>query len=161
MTDITYLPTAAGWVYLAAVLDLYSRKIVGWSISESLATPLVSDVLRQAIQTRRPDGKQLLHHSDRGCQHTSDDYQQTLRTLGITCSMSRVGCCYDNAVMERFFWLLKHEWTKFDSFADINEARLSVFRYIETFYNTKRIHQTLGYLTPAESETQYETNLAV
>ena len=161
VTDITYLPTAAGWVYLAAVLDLYSRKIVGWSISESLATPLVGDALRQAIEHRRPDGKQLLHHSDRGCQYTSDEYQQTLRTLGITCSMSRVGCCYDNAVMERFFWSLKHEWTKFDCFADINEARLSVFRYIETFYNTKRIHQTLGYLSPTEFEAQHEINLAV
>ena len=161
VTDITYLPTQLGWVYVAVVLDLFSRKVVGWSISESLATPLVSTTLRNAIEARRPDTKSLLHHSDRGSQYTSDDYQQTLRTLNITCSMSRTGCCYDNAVMERFFWSLKHEWTKFEDFADINQARCSVFQYIETFYNSKRIHQTLGYRTPDEFEELHRTNLAV
>ena len=161
VTDITYLPTQLGWVYLAVVLDLFSRKVVGWSISESLATPLVSTTLRNAIEARRPDTKSLLHHSDRGSQYTSDDYQQTLRTLNITCSMSRTGCCYDNAVMERFFWSLKHEWTKFEDFADINQARRSVFQYIETFYNSKRIHQTLGYRTPDEFEELHRTKLAV
>ena len=152
MTDITYLSTAQGWVYLAVVLDLFSRKVVGWSIGESLATLLVSDALRRAIENRRPEGKQLLHHSDRGCQYTSDAYRQTLRTLGITCSMSRTGDCYDNAAMERFFWSLKHEWTNHENFADLQEARLSVFKYIETFYNPVRIHQTLGYLSPDEAE---------
>ena len=161
VTDITYLPTESGWVYLAAVLDLFSRKVVGWSISESLATPLVSTTLRNAIEARKPDTKSLLHHSDRGSQYASDDYQKTLRTLNITCSMSRTGCCYDNAVMERFFWSLKHEWTKFKHFADINQARRSVFQYIETFYNSKRIHQTLGYKTPDEFEEQHHTKLAV
>ena len=161
VTDITYLPTQLGWVYLAVVLDLFSRKVVGWSVSESLATPLVSTTLRNAIEARRPDTKSLLHHSDRGSQYTSDDYQQTLRTLNITCSMSRTGCCYDNAVMERFFWSLKHEWTKFEDFADINQARTSVFQYIETFYNSKRIHQTLGYRTPDEFEEEHRTKLAV
>lgn len=161
VTDITYLPTESGWVYLAVVLDLFSRKVVGWSISESLATPLVSTTLRNAIEARKPDTKSLLHHSDRGSQYTSDDYQKTLRTLNITCSMSRTGCCYDNAVMERFFWSLKHEWTKFEHFADINQARRSVFQYIETFYNSKRIHQTLGYKTPDEFEEQHQTKLAV
>ncbi len=161
VTDITYLPTQLGWVYLAVVLDLFSRKVVGWSISESLATPLVSTTLRNAIEARRPDTKSLLHHSDRGSQYTSDDYQQTLRTLNITCSMSRTGCCYDNAVMERFFWSLKHEWTRFEDFADINQARRSVFQYIETFYNSKRIHQTLGYRTPDEFEEEHRTKLAV
>ncbi len=161
VTDITYLPTQLGWVYLAVVLDLFSRKVVGWSISESLATPLVSTALRHAIEARRPDTTSLLHHSDRGSQYTSDDYQQTLRTLNITCSMSRTGCCYDNAVMERFFWSLKHEWTKFETFADINQTRSSVFGYIETFYNSKRIHQTLGYKTPDEFEAQHRTKLAV
>ncbi len=146
---------------MAVVLDLFSRKVVGWSISESLATPLVSTTLRNAIEARRPDTKSLLHHSDRGSQYTSDDYQQTLRTLNITCSMSRTGCCYDNAVMERFFWSLKHEWTKFEDFADINQARRSVFQYIETFYNSKRIHQTLGYRTPDEFEELHRTKLAV
>jgi len=160
-TDITYLPTKSGWVYLAVVLDLFSRKVVGWSISESLATPLVSTTLRNAIEARKPDTKSLLHHSDRGSQYTSDDYQKTLRTLNITCSMSRTGCCYDNAVMERFFWSLKHEWTKFEHFADINQARRSVFQYIETFYNSKRIHQILGNKTPDEFEEQHQTKLAV
>jgi putative transposase len=148
VTDITYLPTANGWVYLAVVLDLFGRKVVGWSIGTSLATELVSDALRRAIENRRPDGKYLLHHSDRGCQYTSDAYQSTLNILGIECSMSRRGNCYDNAVMERFFWSLKHEWTGHESFENLEDARLSVFKYIETFYNGVRIHQTLGYLTP-------------
>ena len=161
VTDITYLPTQLGWAYLAVVLDLFSRKVVGWSMSESLATPLVNAALRNAIEARRPDTTSLLHHSDRGSQYTSDDYQQTLRTLSITCSMSRTGCCYDNAVIERFFWSLKHEWTKFETFADINQARTSVFQYIETFYNSKRIHQTLGYQTPDEFEELHRTKLAV
>jgi putative transposase len=152
VSDITHLPLLAGWVYLAVVMDLFSRKVIGWSISTSLATELVSQALRQAIENRRPDGKGLLHHSDRGCQYTSDAYQQTLRTLGIECSMSRTGCCYDNAVMERFFWSLKHEWTKHETFASLEEARLSVFKYIETFYNPVRIHQTLDYLSPDQYE---------
>jgi putative transposase len=160
VTDITYLPTAAGWVYLAVVLDLFGRKVVGWSIGTSLATKLVSDALRQAIENRRPEGKKLLHHSDRGCQYTSDAYQQTLRTLGIECSMSRTGNCYDNAVMERFFWSLKHEWTKHESFDNLEEARLSVFKYIETFYNPVRIHQTLGYLSPEQYEAENAPEVA-
>jgi len=164
VVDITYLPTAHGWVYLAVVLDLFGRKVVGWSIGNSLATGLVSDALRRAIENRRPDGKKLLHHSDRGCQYTSDAYQKTLRTLGIECSMSRRGNCYDNAVMERFFWSLKHEWTKHESFENLEEARLSVFKYIETFYNRERIHQTLDYKTPdqyeAENAPQYEAENA-
>ena len=160
VADITYLPTAAGWVYLAVVLDLFSRKVVGWDISESLATPLVSSALRQAVESRRPTAGELLHHSDRGCQYTSEEYQATLRTLGIACSMSRTGCCYDNAVMERFFWSLKNERTKFESFANLEDARLSVFRYIETFYNTERIHQSLNYLSPAQFEAQHEMTLS-
>ena len=152
VTDITYLPTAEGWVYLAVVLDLFSRKVVGWALSNSLATELVSAALRQAVESRRPVGQHLMHHSDRGCQYTSDAYQQTLRTLGIQCSMSRTGCCYDNAVMERFFWSLKHEWTNHERFHNLEEARLSVFRYIETFYNSQRLHQTLGYLSPKQFE---------
>lgn len=154
-TDITYLATASGWAYLAVVLDLFSRKVVGWAMSGSLATELVSAALRAAIEARRPEGSRLLHHSDRGCQYTSDAYQQTLRTLGIECSMSRTGDCYDNAVMERFFWSLKHEWTNHDTFDNLAEARLSVFKYIETFYNTERLHQTLGYKTPAQYEADH------
>jgi putative transposase len=154
VTDITYLKTAVGWVYLAVVVDLFSRKAVGWSISASLATELVGNALRQAIERRRPDCRQLLHHSDRGCQYTSDAYQKTLKLLGITCSMSRRGNCYDNAVMERFFWSLKQEWTNHERFANLEEARLSVFRYIETFYNSQRIHETLGYLSPDAYEAE-------
>jgi putative transposase len=93
---------------------------------------------------RRPKANQLPHHSDRGCQYTSDDYQQTLRALGIECSMSHAGSCYDNAAMERFFWSLKLEWTNHESFADEAAARLSVFKYIQTFYNSVRLHKTLG-----------------
>ena len=159
VTDITYLPVAQGWVYLAVVLDLFSRKVVGWSISKSLATPLVSEALRKAVEARRPQTNRLLHHSDRGCQYTSDDYQRVLRTMNIRCSMSRTGCCYDNAVMERFFWSLKHEWTKFESFDDLNDARRSVFQYIETFYNAERIHQTLGYKSPNQFEDDYKSQL--
>lgn len=160
VTDITYLPTQNGWVYLAAVLDLFSRKIVGWSISDSLATTLVSDALRQAIESRSPDTKHLLHHSDRGTQYTSDAYQTTLKTLGITCSMSRTGCCYDNAVMERFFWSLKNEWTKHETYTNLEDARLSVFRYIETFYNPVRLHQTLDYQSPDQYENNYNQQIA-
>ena len=154
VTDITYLPTAAGWVYLAVVLDLFSRKVVGWSISDSLATDLVCQALRSAIQTRRPHGQQLLLHSDRGSQYTSDAFQHLLRTLGIECSMSRTGDCLDNAVMERFFWSLKYEWTNHQTFDHLAEARLSVFKYIETFYNTERLHQALGYQTPHHYEAE-------
>lgn len=160
VTDITYLPTLAGWAYVAVVLDLFSRKVVGWSISDSLATPLVAEALRRAIEARRPVGSELLHHSDRGCQYASDAYQQTLKTLGIECSMSRTGECYDNAVAERFFWSLKHEWTKHESFADLEAARLSVFKYVETFYNPVRLHQTLGYKSPEQFEAEYAPVLA-
>jgi len=161
VTDITYLATSGGWVYLACVLDLFSRKIVVWSISNSLETSLVSKALQNAIHSRRPDTTQLLHHSDRGCQYTSDEYRGILKRLGITVSMSHVGYCYDNAVMERFFWSLKHEWTNHDEYADLEEARLSVFKYIETFYNNQRIHQTLDYKTPNQFEANFQQNIAV
>ncbi len=160
VTDISYLPTLAGWVYVAVVLDLFSRKVVGWALSASLATPLVTEALRRAIELRRPLGSALLHHSDRGCQYTSAAYQQTLRSLGIECSMSRPGNCYDNAVAERFFWSLKHEWTKHEILADLAAARRSVFKYIETFYNSVRLHQTLGYKSPDQFETEYAPVLA-
>ncbi len=122
VADVTYLPTLEGWIYLAVVIDLFSRKVVGWEQSDSLATALVSGALRQAIQSRRPERGQLLHHSDRGCQYTSDRYQQTLRTLGIQGSMSRRGECYDNAVAERFFWSLKHEWVKHHEYESLERC---------------------------------------
>ena len=161
VTDITYLATSDGWVYLACVLDLFSRKIVGWSISNSLETPLVTKALLNAIQSRRPDTTQLLHHSDRGSQYTSEEYRGILKKLGITVSMSHVGYCYDNAVMERFFWSLKHESTNHYQYADLEETRLSVFKYIETFYNSERIHQTLDYVSPNQFEHKYLRNVAV
>lgn len=155
VTDITYLATTTGWVYLAAVIDLFSRKVVGWSLSDSLETPLVSAALRNAIEKRSPERGELLHHSDRGCQYTSEGYQRTLKTLGIACSMSRRGNCYDNAVAERFFWSLKHEWTKHDLYENLEDARLSVFKYIETFYNRERLHQTLEYKSPDQYEAEH------
>jgi putative transposase len=155
VTDITYLKVAVGWVYLAAVVDLFSRKVVGWAISDSLATSLVSDALRDAVEKRRPQRGELLHHSDRGCQYTSEAYQRTLNTLGIQCSMSRTGNCYDNAVAERFFWSLKYEWTNHYEYENLEEARLSVFKYIETFYNSERLHQTLGYQSPNDYEAEH------
>jgi len=161
VTDITYLWTANGWVYLAVVVDLFSRKVVGWSLSESLATDLVADALRQAIETRRPVGEQLLHHSDRGCQYTSDTYRGILRTMNIECSMSRTGSCYDNAVAERFFWSLKHEWTNHAMLPDLEAARRCVFEYIATFYNSVRIHQTLNYKSPDQFEADHAPAVAV
>lgn len=160
VTDITYLLTSAGWVYLAVVIDLFSRKVVGWQLGDSLATPLVSGALRQAIESRRPQRGELLHHSDRGSQYTSDDYQKTLKTLGIECSMSRLGNCYDNAVAERFFWSLKHEWTKHHEYANLESARPSVFKYIEVFYSRQRLHQSLGYKTPEQFEAENAPALA-
>ncbi|MBX3433232.1 MAG: IS3 family transposase [Pirellulales bacterium] len=160
VADITYLPTLAGWAYLAVVIDLFSRKVVGWAVSDSLATPLVAEALRRAIESRRPVGSELLHHSDRGCQYTSDAYQRTLKTLGIACSMSRTGECYDNASAERFFWSLKHERTKHATFANLEAARLSVFKYVETFYNPVRLHQALGYKSPDKFEAEYAPVLA-
>ena len=154
MTDITYLATAQGWVYLAVVLDLFSRKVVGWALSHSLATELVSAALRQAVEARRPTGRDLLHHSDRGVQYSSHESQHILQTLGLQSSMSRTGCCYDNAVMERFFWSLKHEWTNHESFRHLEDARLSVFRDIESFYNSRRLHQTLDYMSPDQFEAE-------
>jgi len=154
VTDITYLPTDTGWVYLAVVLDLFSRKIVGWSISQSLATDLVADALRQAIESRQP-GPGLIHHSDRGSQYTSDRYQSILRGLKVTVSMSRKGCCYDNAVCERFFWSLKNEWANHRSYANLEETRQSMFQYIELFYNRYRLHQALGYVSPDAFETDH------
>ena len=153
--DSTSLGTATGWVYLAGVIDLFRRQVVGWSLGTSLATERVSEALRRAVESRRPNGRQLLHHSDRGCQDTSDASQHTLRALGIDCSMSRTGCCYDNAVVERFFWSLKHEWTNHASYASLEEAHLSVFKYIETFYNPVRLHQTLEYLSPNQFEAAH------
>jgi putative transposase len=149
--DITYVPTDEGWLYLAGVIDLCSRKVVGWSMAEHMRTDLVADALNMAI-TRRQPGEGLLHHSDRGVQYASDDYQHLLATSGITCSMSRRGDCYDNAVMESFWGTLKTELVNHERYATRDEARASIFEYVEVFYNRHRLHSSLGYLSPEQFE---------
>jgi len=155
--DITYIRTAEGWVYLAVVIDLCSRKIVGWATSDSLAAELCVRALEEAVQQRRPR-RPVLHHSDRGVQYASDDYQGLLARHGLQPSMSRRGNCYDNAVTESFFGTLKTELVHHESYATREAARQSLFEYIEVFYNRKRRHSTLGYISPAEYETQLETS---
>ena len=149
--DITYIATGEGWLYLAAVEDLYSRRIVGWSMSERIDSRLVVDALEMALAGRRP-GEGLLAHSDRGSQYASEHYQRVLARHGIVCSMSRRANCWDNAPMESFFASLKKELVHGETFATRQEARSSVFEYIEAFYNRIRRHSSLGYLSPAEYE---------
>ena len=151
--DITYIETSEGWLYLATVLDLYSRKIVGWAFSDSLSTPVVSDALTMAVQQRKPTGA-LIFHSDRGCQYASAAYRTALTLANITPSMSRKGCCYDNAVAESFFHSLKTEWVRGRCYATRATAQLSIFSYIETFYNRVRRHSTINYLSPNDYELQ-------
>jgi len=152
LTDITYVPTAEGWLYLAAVMDLYSRRIVGWSMSDSLHRQLVIDALQMAITARQPLPG-LLHHSDRGSQYASEDYQALLTQCQMIGSMSRKGNCYDNAPMESFFGTFKTELTFHCDYATRNEARLEIFEYIEVFYNRYRRHSALGYKSPVNYET--------
>lgn len=160
VADITYLPTEAGFAYLAAVMDLHSRRIIGWSVSDSLDTSIVLQALGQAIQTRGPSAG-VIHHSDRGCQYASVDHRSMLEQHGIECSMSRRGDCWDNAPMERFMNSLKNEWTKHRRYATVEAVHHSVFEYIEIFYNRRRRHQALGYLSPAEFERRFtRTNAA-
>jgi transposase InsO family protein len=155
VTDITYIWTDEGWCYLAAILDLFSRSVVGWQLSRSLSTELPLDALNRALLRRRPDGR-LLHHSDRGCQYTSADYRRELAANGITVSMSRRGNCWDNAVAESFFATLKTELVYRRSWKTRLELRNALFEYIETFYNRRRLHSSLNYRTPAEVEAAYK-----
>jgi putative transposase len=149
--DITYIATGEGWLYLAAVLDLGSRKVVGWAAADHLRSELVEQALRNALEHRRPCGS-VLHHSDRGVQYACDDYQELLRAHGLEVSMSRTGNCWDNAVMESFFGTLKQELVHRESYPTREEARRSLFEYIEVFYNRQRLHSTLGYLSPVQYE---------
>lgn len=149
--DITYVPTREGWLYLAAVEDLYSRQIVGWSMSERITSRLVVDALEMAIARRLP-GEGLLTHSDRGSQYASDHYQRLLERHHITCSMSRRGNCWDNAPMESFFASLKKELIHEENYQTRQEARASLFEYIEVFYNRVRRHSALDYQSPVEYE---------
>jgi putative transposase len=151
VADITYIPTREGWLYLAAVEDLYSRRVVGWSMAEHLESRLVFDALALAVERRLP-GAGLLAHSDRGSQYASEHYQLLLSKHGITCSMSRRADCWDNAPMESFFASLKKELVHDADFATRAQARAAVVEYIEVFYNTKRRHSSLGYVSPAEYE---------
>jgi putative transposase len=151
VADITYIPTDEGFLYLAAVEDLYSRRIVGWSMDDNMASRLVVDALEMAIQRRLPEEK-LLAHSDRGSQYASEHYQLLLGKHGITCSMSRRADCWDNAPMESFFASLKKELIHDAHFATRAEARAALFEYIEVFYNGQRRHSSLGYVSPAEYE---------
>jgi putative transposase len=151
VADITYIPTRAGWLYLAAVEDLYSRRIVGWAMAEHRESRLVVDALELAVQRRLP-GEGLLSHSDRGSQYASEHYQLLLARHGITCSMSRKADCWDNAPMESFFASLKKELVHGANFATRSEARAAIFEYIEVFYNNQRRHSSLGYVSPAEYE---------
>ena len=156
VSDITYIWTAEGWLYLAVVMDLYSRAIVGWSMAERMTRHLVTDALMLAAKRRNPP-RGLLHHSDRGSQYASDDFQELLLKYGMICSMSRTGNCWDNAPAESFFSILKRELVFHNRYHSRAQARQSIFDYIERFYNRRRIHSSLGYLTPSEFE---ELNLA-
>jgi len=152
--DITYVPTAEGWLYLAVVLDLFSRRVVGWATADHLRSELACDALRMALTHRRP-GEGLLHHSDRGAQYASEEYQRLLAGHGVEPSMSRTGNCWDNAVTESFFSTAKRELTHHESYATREEARRSLFEYIEVFYNRQRLHSTLGYRSPAAYEVRF------
>ena len=153
VADFTYIWTAEGWLYVAAVIDLFSRRVVGWSMSATMAAQLVTDALIMAIWRRgKPDA--LLHHSDQGSQYTSEQFQRLMADNGVTCSMSRSGNVWDNATMESFFSTLKTERTARKTYRTRDEAKADVFDYVERFYNPRRRHSTIGYLSPVEFEEQ-------
>ena len=154
LADITYIPTAEGWLYLAAVMDLFSRKIVGWSFGDSLESSLVERAFQMAVQNAATLNG-LLHHSDRGSQYAADAYQQLLVAQHVQVSMSRRGNCYDNAPMESFFGTLKSECVHHRNYLTRQEAITDIFFYIVGFYNRERLHSSLGYLSPEEFERRY------
>ena len=154
--DITYIATDEGWLYLAVVMDLFSRRIVGWAMAEHMLTSLVEDALTMALACRQPtDG--LLHHSDRGSQYASQAYRDRLKAAGIQASMSRKGNCYDNAVHESFFGTLKGECAS-ERYPSRAAARTSLFEYIEAWYNRRRRHSALGYLSPEQFENKHSVS---
>lgn len=154
VTDISYVWTDEGWCYLAVILDLFSRAVVGWALDSTLTTQLPLRALDMAVRRRIP-GSSLLHHSDRGCQYTSQEYRRALDDLGIEVSMSRRGNCWDNAVAESFFSTIKLELIFDRRWATRIELRAAVFDYIEVFYNRQRLHSTLGYKSPTQFETEH------
>ena len=155
VADFTYLWTAEGWLYVAVVLDLYSRRIVGWSMQAQMSAQLVTDALMMAIW-RRGQPEAVMHHSDRGSQYTSDQFQRLLVELGIICSMSRSGNCWDNSAMESFFKSLKTERTDRKVYRTRDDARADVFDYVERFYNRIRRHSTIDYISPVQFEQRME-----
>ena len=159
VTDMTYLWTAQGWLYLAVIIDLFSRRVVGWSMSERIDRKLALDALRMALAQRRPQAG-LIHHSDRGSQYASGDYQQLLAKHGLRGSMSRRGDCWDNAVAESFFASLKLELVYQVQWRTRAEVRTAIFEYIELFYNRRRRHSSLAYLSPVEFERRNQQLLA-
>jgi putative transposase len=151
LADITYIPTDEGWLYLAAVMDLFSRKIVGWAMRDHLRTELAATALMMAVQRQRPAAG-LIHHSDRGVQYASYDYRAALNAAGMTASMSRKADCFDNAPMESFFHTLKTELVHHRQYATRADARRDIFAFIEGFYNRTRLHSAIGYISPIEME---------
>jgi transposase InsO family protein len=156
VTDITYLWTREGWLYLAVILDLFSRRVVSWATSATIDRHLALAALKAALQARRPDAG-LVHHSDRGSTYASGDYRTALETHAIECSMSRKGDCWDNAVAESFFATLKREVEEIDNLASHEQANAVLSDYIDTFYNLQRRHSTIGYHSPIEFELMYCT----
>jgi transposase InsO family protein len=152
-SDITYIWTKEGWLYLSVVLDVYSRRIVGWSMNRRLTKELVIDAVNQALKYRNP-GQDMIFHSDRGSQYASDKFRKLLEKHDINASMSGKGNCYDNAITETFFHTMKTELVYFERYQTREEARLSIFEYIEVFYNRKRRHSAIGYQTPVDFEKQ-------
>jgi len=159
-SDITYVSTHQGWLFLAVIMDLYSRRIVGWSMGRWMSRHLVIDALNMAIGQRCPDGE-LIHHSDRGSQYTSDDFREALVKHNIQCSMSARGNCYDNAVVESFFGLMKRERINRTRYLTRDEAKADVFDYIERFYNRKRRHGYLGNISPVVFEERCQNQIKV
>lgn len=155
VSDITYLPTGQGWLYLAVVLDLASRRVVGWAMRDTLHGELATSALQMAIDARRP-APGLVHHSDRGIQYAAHEYRALLTAHGMCASMSRRGDCWDNAVAESFFSTLEFELIMGATWATRDDARAAVFRFIETWYNPRRRHSTLGYVSPAAYEARLQ-----
>ena len=154
VTDITYVLTGEGWLYVAAIMDLYSRRVVGWAMRSQMDRSLVLAALEMAVKQRRP-APGLLHHSDRGSQYASSDYRQALADHGMRASMSRRACCYDNAAMESFWHTMKTELIHQRRFQTRTEASQAIFDYIEVFYNRLRRHSSIGYVSPEEFERQH------
>jgi transposase InsO family protein len=155
VTDITYIRVGRQWLFLAAVLDLFSRKIVGWALDEHMRESLVLEALDMAVANRSPD-RQTVIHSDRGVQYRGNEYQAALEMRGLRCSMSRKGNCWDNAVMESFFSRLKVELIYAENYRTVDEARAGIFEYIEIFYNRNRRHSSIGYVSPEVFEQQHD-----